>query len=226
MRALLAAVLLLAAGAAFGDVAPSAHGDPAASRTVDRGFSCRTGLVGGVYSVEARARTGLRRTPSGWEQPAMATIGSSLAGAADFSILNSLAWVTAGVPAPSASVAPAEPGQPLPFLVWGTVAVQLGVCRATSARVPMGTAGLRRATVTPFEDPYDCETPRRVLLRVRATLESPGALTSHRGYLRASRPARSAEVMVRTPAGRPVAYARVTASGKAELLTGRGCVED
>ncbi len=216
--------LVVLAGAALG-LASSAHSDLAASRNVDRTFLCAPGFIGGVYAIKARARTGLRNSRSGWEQPPMATIGSSLAGAAHFSILNSVAWISAGVPAPTASVAPAEPGQPLPFRVWGTVGVQLGVCRATSSLVPMNTAGLERVTVGPFEEPYNCVTPRRILVRVRATLDTPGVLASHRGYLRANRPARSAELMVRTVSGTPVAYAHVIASGKSRLFTARGCVE-
>ena len=195
-----------------------------ASHVVDRTFTCAPGFLGGVYSITARARTGIGKTGSGWEQPPLATIGSSLVGAAQFSIQNSLAWISAGKPAPAAPVSPADPE--LPLRAWGTVAVQGGVCRGSTARVPVGTRGLDRTDVGPFEEAYDCDTPRRVLLRVRATLAGTGALTSFHGYLRTTVPTRTAEVMVRTPSGKPVAYVHVQESGKASLFTARGCVED
>jgi hypothetical protein len=195
-----------------------------ASRVVDRTFSCAPGYLGGVYSISARARTGVGKAGTVWQQPPLATVGSSLVGAAQFSIQNSLAWISAGQPAPAAPVSPADPE--LPLRAWGTVGVQSGVCRALPVRVPVGTRDLARATVGPFEETYDCDTPRRVLVRVRATLAGTGALTSFHGYLRTTVPTRTAEVMVRTPSGKPVAYVRVQESGKASLFTAPECVED
>ena len=222
MRGALAACVVVIAAAAVPWQSSTAA--TKASRVVDRTFSCAPGFLGGVYSITARARTGVGKTGSGWEQPPLATIGSSLVGAAQFSIQNSLAWVSAGKPAPVAPVSPADPQ--LPLRAWGTVAAQGGVCRGSSVRVPLGTRGLARTAVGPFEEIYDCDTPRRVLVRVRAMLASPDALSSFHGFLRATAPARAAEVMVRTPSGKPVAYVRVEDSGKASLFTAPGCVED
>jgi hypothetical protein len=222
MRGALAASLVALAAAAV--PWSSSTAGTGASRVVDRTFSCAPGYLGGVYSITARAHTGVGRTSSGWRQPPLATIGSSLVGAAQFSIQNSLAWISAGQPTPSAPVSPADPE--LALRAWGTVGVQSGVCRVSSARVPVGTQGLARAAVGPFEETYDCDTPRRVLVRVRATLAGSGALTPFHGFLRTTVPARTAEVMVRTPSGRAVAYVRVQETGKASLLTARGCVED
>jgi hypothetical protein len=222
MRGLLAVCIVALAAVAV--PWPSSSAAPEASRVVDRTFSCTPGYLGGVYSITARARIGVRETGSGWHQPPLATIGSSLAGVAQFSIQNSLAWISAGQPTPAAPVSPADPE--LPLRAWGTVAVQRGVCRGTSARVPLGTRGLVRATVGPFDETFDCETPRRVLVRVRAILAGTGALTSFHGYLRTTVPTRTAEMMVRTLSGRPVAYVRVQEPGKANLFTAPGCVED
>jgi hypothetical protein len=222
MRGALAACV--AALAAVAVPWPSSAGATEASRVVDRTFSCAPGYLGGVYSITVRARTGVGRTGSVWQQPPLATVGSSLVGAAQFSIQNSLAWISAGQPAPAAPVSPADPE--LPLRAWGTVGVQSGVCRASPARVPVGTRGLVRAAVGPFEETYDCDTPRRVLVRVRATLAGTGALSSFHGYLRTTVPTRTAEVMVRTPSGRPVSYVRVQEPGKAGLFTAPGCVED
>jgi hypothetical protein len=218
------AVCIVAICVAAAAPLPSSTAATEASRVVDRTFSCAPGYLGGVYSITARARTGVGRTGSVWEQPPLATVGSSLAGVAQFSIQNSLAWISAGQPAPTAPVSPADPE--LPLRAWGTVGVQAGVCRGSAARVPVGTRGLLRAAVGPFEETFDCDTPRRVLVRVRATLTATGALTSFHGYLRATVPARTAEVMVRTPAGKPVAFVRVQESGKASLFAAPGCVED
>jgi hypothetical protein len=221
MRVALAACVAIALAAAPW---PSASAGTGASREIDRAFSCAPGYLGGVYSITARARTGLRKTGAGWQQPPLATIGSSLAGAAEYSIQNSLEWVGAGQPAPAAPVSPADPE--LPLRAWRTIAVQAGVCRSTSARVPVGTRGLVRAAVGPFEEAYECDTPRRVLIRVRAALAGSGALASFHGFRRTTVPARAAEVMVRTASGRPVAFVRVEENGKAGLFTAPGCVED
>ena len=219
--ALAASVVVIAAATAPW---PSSTAAAESATVVDRTFSCAPGYLGGVYSITARARTGVGKTGSGWEQPPLATIGSSLVGAAQFSIENSLAWVSAGTPAAAAPVSPANPE--LPLGAWGTVGVQAGVCRGSSARVPLGTRGLVRAAVGPFEEIYDCDTPRRVLVRVRATLAGVGRFTSFHGFVRTTVPTRAAEVMVRAPSGKPVVFVRVQEPGKASLFTARGCVED
>ena len=80
--------------------------------------------------------------------------------------------------------------------------------------------------VTAFEAPVDCATPRRVLVRIRATLRGSATLKSYRGFLRTTSPARTAEIAVSTPSGKPLAYAQVFESGNARLFAAKGCVED
>jgi hypothetical protein len=104
--------------------------------------------------------------------------------------------------------------------------VNLGLCRASSAESALSANGLTPRTVGAFEAPLDCFTPRRVLVRVRATLRSASTLKSYRTFLGTTTPARIAEIGVATPAGKPIAYAKVLESGPAELSTATGCVED
>ena len=226
MRILLAGCLATIVAASMQILGPSANASVDASRDIDRRFLCSPGFVGGSYSIFAHASTGIGRTREGWKRPTFVAVGSSLAGAAFASIPNYLVWITGGPPARTASVTPADATLSFPFSVWGTVSVQRGVCRATTSRVAVGTRGLRRREVTPFFNLHDCVTPRRVLVRVRARLERPSTLKSFRGYLRTPEPATTAEVMVRTPSGRPVLYAQVLESGKARLFTAPGCIED
>jgi hypothetical protein len=193
---------------------------------LDRTFSCSPGFLGGVYSVETRVHAGTGRSSSGWERPSFAAIGTSAAGAAQTAVENYIAWISAGTPSRGASVVAPWGSYSFPFRTWGTVAVNRDLCRASSARAPFGTQGLRNRSVGAFEEPLDCTTPRRVLVRVRATLTNGGALKSYRSFLRTPEPARAAEVVVRTTSGKPVAYARVLDNGKATLFTAPGCVDD
>ena len=226
MRSALVVCLATIVAASVQGLAPGATASTHASRDIDRTFVCSPGFVGGTHSIFAHAFTGVGRTRLGWERPAFVAVGSSLVGAALASVPNYLVWITGGLPTRAASVSPGDATLSFPFSVWGTVSVQRGACRATTTRVAVGTRGLERREVTPFFNLHDCMTPRRVLMRVRARLLRPSVLKSHRGYLRTTEPARTAEVMVRTLSGRPVIYAQVLESGKARLFTAPGCIED
>jgi hypothetical protein len=74
---------------------------------------------------------------------------------------------------------------------------------------------------------YDCEVPRRVLVRVRAIVDG-GAALRHRGelFLRTSAPARLARVGVSTPSGRLLAFSEVTDEGRTTLFVAPGCRAD
>jgi hypothetical protein len=193
---------------------------------VDRTFACTPGFIGGQYSIETRVRDGSGLHAGAWGAPPLAAIGTSATGAAQTAVENYVAWIAGGTPARAASVTPTFGSWTFPFRTWGTVSVNLGLCRRAAARVPLVPQGLEAKPVGVFEDPHDCATPRRILLRVRATVREPGKLSTYRSYLRTTEPVKSAELAVRTPSGTPVAYAQVLESGTARLFTAKGCVQD
>jgi hypothetical protein len=103
-------------------------------------------------------------------------------------------------------------------------------CTQTTARVPLGTEKLQGGSASSSGLEYECETPSRVLVRVRGVFRSPATFetTRHFGYqvLSASGEMREASMAIRTQAGRPVAFASVHESGRARVFGGRGCIED
>ncbi len=102
-------------------------------------------------------------------------------------------------------------------------------CKSTSARLPLTTKGLRGGTFSPLATEHDCNTPRRVLLRLRGDFVKPTTLrtASPFGYpqLRALGATKQAELAVATLKGKPIAYASI-AGAKARLFTSTDCQED
>jgi len=205
---------------------PDAVATASAPGIIDRAFVCVPAFVGGIQQFEASAHKGTGRRGSSWDRPAFAALSTTVAASAALAVYNELAWMTAGRPSPSSNVIdPRFPEYAFPIRAWGTLAVNGKLCRSTSARVPLGTKGLVRREVGAFDDRYDCASPR-VLVRVRATLESRTSLKTYRGFLRTTVPVKEARLAVRTQNGKPLVYAEVFESGKARLFTAPGCVPD
>jgi hypothetical protein len=103
-------------------------------------------------------------------------------------------------------------------------------CTQASARVPLTTETLEGGSAGLSEREFECETPSRVLVRVRAVFRSPATFetTRHFGYpvLSASGEMTEASMAIRTQAGKPLAFASVHESGSARVFGGRGCAED
>jgi len=197
-----------------------------AQSVVDRTYLCTTGLVGGLYEVEARAHAGVRPGGSAWKQLPFAVVASGNSGgrANDPELLaNSLSWITAAKPS-STTTMDSEWRSSL-VRSSGTLALNGTACKKSNVRVPLSAAGLRGGAATPNGKKVSCESPRRVLVRVRATLEPPATLTATRGFLRTQATVRAARLAVRTPSGKQLVYANVADSGKARLFTARSCEE-
>jgi hypothetical protein len=205
---------------------PTERAEPASPSSVDRTFVCTPGFLGGRYSVEARVHRGTGRGGSGWQRPPFAAIGTSARGAAATAVENNVAWISSGRPGAEASAAPGFGSYVFPFRTWGTVAVNLGLCRGSATKAPIAPGELVAREVTAFEAPLDCATPRRVLVRIRGTLRGSSTLRSYRTFLRTTAPARTAEIAVSTTSGTPLAYAQVFESGSARLFAAKGCVDD
>jgi hypothetical protein len=197
----------------------------AAVAVIDRTYTCETSLLGGLYELKSRAHAGVRRGSTWAKLPfAMAASGgwagplTGLPNAAG----NSLAWISAGTPSSSTTVD--LESQAFPVLSGGTLGVNQDACRPSTASVPLTSAGLRGGAVRGSGVYIDCGVPRRLLVRLRATVRGSTALRDRaRIFLATNAPASEAKLAVRTPAGKAVAYADVAESGATRLFTAKGC---
>jgi hypothetical protein len=211
---------------ATGRGAEAAHRQATPS-VIDRTYSCATDLVGGIRSIEVRAHAGVREK-SEWTKLSYAMVSSGgpvRTPWVDRAPENSLAWVSGGKPSPEALN---DEGW-LSFTVQlgGTVGVSRDGCTPVKKRLRLSRNGLVGGAVGTSLVEYDCEVPRRVLVRVRAIVDG-GAALRHRGelFLRTYAPARLARIGVSTPSGRLLAFGEVTDKGRAALFVARGCTRE
>jgi hypothetical protein len=191
----------------------------------DRTYACNTVILGGVYGLETRAHAGIRQGQR-WAKLPYAVVSSggwagSLIGY-PYARDNSLAWITAGKPS-HGTTADVE-GENFPVETGGTLGVNQSLCKRTSASVPLRTSGLRGGPVGADGKVFDCIGPRRVVVRVRAVTTSAATLSKRGEMLVAtSATVRRAELAVRTPSGKLLAYADVDESGKSRIFTASAC---
>lgn len=208
---------------------PSTAGREAVpTAVIDNTYVCATSPLGGIYEIEARARTGTRQVdaPSTWFQLPLAAVTSGGVRSSAAALDNMLAWVSAGRPSETTTVIPNPFADfSYPVRVWGTLAVNRKLCRPSSKRVPFTRTGLTGGPASQLGEELDCVAPRRVLMRMRAIAGS-AALKQYRQFVRTTEPVREARLAVRTEAGKPLVYAEVFDSGKARLFTARGCAPD
>ena len=208
--------------------APTTAASAAAARratvaVIDRTYSCRTVLLGGLYQIETRAHAG-QRGPQWLKLPyaVVATGGVARTPFVDAPPDSSIAWVTAGEPSPTTTVD--EEYLSFTARVGGTVGVNHTLCTPSRDRVPLASNDLRGGGVGPRTVEFECAAPRTVLVRMRATVQGGTALRDRARLFRAtSSPTSHAELAVRTPKGRLLVYAKVFASGQAQLFTRKGC---
>jgi hypothetical protein len=196
-----------------------------AARVVDRTMVCAAGLSGGIYEVEIRAQSGAVRKGSRWDKPALAMVTTGSTGSAAQALDNAVAWVVAGTPSGEASLVQTLVGITYPVRTWGTLAMA-SRCRVSRARPALSAAGLRGGGVGPFGTLFDCPTPRRFLVRMRAVLTASSPLRNRRGYLATTTTASEGRITISTAAGKRLAYAEVASSGRARLFTAPSCVTD
>ena len=195
---------------------------------IDRTYSCETTQLGGIYELKSRAHAGIR-SGSGWSKLPYAVAGSGGWAGPNFGLHNApgntLAWISAGTPSTATTVD--LDSQSFPVLEGGTLGVNDEQCTPSKATVPLTSAGLDGGALRREGVFVDCPAPRRLLIRFRATVQGSTALRDRaRIFLATNAPAREAKLAVRTPAGKPVAYAEVSQSGHAKLFTGNGCAPE
>lgn len=108
--------------------------------------------------------------------------------------------------------------------------VHRGLCTPSRGRVRLSTKGLIGGAVPPLGAERTCETPRRLLLRVRAVFERPVTplVSNQFGFpqFQALGDARQVAIALGTLKGKIVAYTSVTRAERARLFTLRTCKED
>jgi hypothetical protein len=206
---------------------PAVSSSESAPAVLDRTVACAPALIGGVRQIDTIARAGSGRRGAAWASPALASVRTTVSGSALTAVDDNLVWVAAGVPSAEAEVLSVGlPGVSFPLRSWGTLGVNARLCRTSAKRIPLSRKGLSGGAASVFDERWDCDGGRRVLVRVRATLESTARLGSYRGFLRTTVPVQSAKVVVATSAGKPLSYAEVSESGKSRLFVARGCTPD
>jgi hypothetical protein len=210
-----AIVAMLAVGALAGG--STARAELEATRVLDRTFTCAISPRGGLYLVDTRAHSGTRLQGK-WAKLAYAGLRSGNFGLATG---NMLAWVTSGKPTAATTVE--QDFEAFDVNVFGTVGVRRDACRAAAAPIPLTPAGLRGGPAGALGVEYECPASRQVIVRFRTVLAATGRLKQGDDFLTAHVPVLEAKLAVRTVAGKPLAYGEVIASGKARLLTARGC---
>jgi hypothetical protein len=205
---------------------PSTVSTPAAPGVIDRTVTCVPVRIGGVRQIDTLARGGSGRQGSSWNSPAFAAIRTTISASAATAVDDNLVWVTAGAPSATATVVSTLVGITFPMRSWGTLAVSRTHCRTSTKRIPLTKKGLSGGAAGPFEDRWDCATGQRVLVRVRAVVQSKSELKSYRGFLRTTVPVKSASLVVATEAGKTLSYAEVLESGKSRLFVAPTCFPD
>ena len=209
----------------------AASAETGASRIVDRTLLCATRQSGGIYEIEAGSYSGTREGRSKWAKLpfAVATTGhTSTTGV----LQNSLVWISAGRPHAETSLGDYRDvgGSSVETAFYGTLGLNRRLCRTVSTRIPLTSVGLTGGRAGQLGEIFDCDVPRRVLVRVRAVFESPTMLKGRNitaGHpdpcLLTTTPVREARLAVRTQSGKPLVYATVAASGRSTLHTGKSC---
>jgi hypothetical protein len=191
----------------------------APSKVIDATFRCSIEPRAGLTLITTSARSGFRDPTKSarWRYLSASSVGSRD---------GYLVSVSAGSPLVS------DPGVP-PISRW--LYVEGTHCRRVSAQVTLsssrldgGVASQLPGTTQVGYDAFECATTRAVLVRLRATFRTPTRLRVVRGAWTTSTAAvvRTAEVAVRTSAGKELSYSTVSEAGTATLFTARSCVRD
>jgi hypothetical protein len=178
-------------------MASAASAGTSAARILDRTYACATGYLGGINQVQLEV-TGRVRDPDAGDRLAFGELTTTPN------------WRLAGLGPSWLDISPAH-------------------CNPLRTSGALTDRGLRGEQVGGLGRIVDCQTPARLVVRIRGAFTRPTALRPYRildlTMLRAEAPARVTTVALSTPAGRPIATAKV-ANGKAYLFTSANCQED
>ena len=219
MTRLVACAVSLVAVTALGIGSARAAPDSEAAFVLDRTYSCAITLHGGIYQLENRAHPGARASGS-WTKLAYAGLR---AGVFSGGTGNLLAWISAGKPTKTTTVD--QEFWTFDVRTFGTIGISGRACNPSRASVPLSATGLRGGAAAALGSELKCDVPRRVLIRLRAVLPSRASLHG-KEFETIHIPVREAKLGVRTVAGKPLAFATVSQTGKSTLFTAKGCVAE
>jgi hypothetical protein len=169
------------------------------ARVVDRTLLCSTEMQGGIRLISIGAASGVRA--------GLTTRGAYFA----------------------ASTGTAQ-GAGLAYATLSYLSLNPTRCKPTRPRLALAPGKLGGGSPGASGRAFDCEVPPRVLLRVRAIFREPTSFESSRdsGYeqLSANGELKEASLAIRTPAGKQLAFATFSESGRARLHASSSCVED
>lgn len=222
-----AVLLVVGVTALLAAVASETGRAQARSSVIDHTYSCTTALTGGLRQIQARAHaaSGPQTKREKLAYSAVSSGGSGGTPFVDAPPENSLAWITAGRPTATTTLDDAW----LSFTAraGGTVGVNRELCFPTSRRLSFTRSGLSGGRVGRQAIGYECEVPRRVVVRIRAVVDGGAALRERGSIFRVTNAtARTAKLVVATPNGLTLAYSEVSESGRASLFTSVGCSLD
>jgi hypothetical protein len=208
------AVAALACAATLG---AAARAEPTAGSVLDRTFTCAVTLRGGAYLLDARAHSGTRLQGK-WAKLPYAGFRTGVFGGPGG---NMLAWVTAGKPTATSTID--NEYDTFDVKTFGTLGVRRELCRQTSTKVPLTSAGLQGGVAAQLGDEFECFATKQIVIRIRAVLATSGPFRRGPQYQTAHVAVREAKLVARTPAGKLLAYGDVTESGRARIFTAKGC---
>jgi hypothetical protein len=183
----------------------------AADRVIDRTLLCTVAERAGVNVLELRVQSGgfqQQATPA----PKLATAPASI-----------FLWTGFGFGGNETELVRAAAG------TGRAGSLSLGrICSPVKRRIPLHAQGLSGGRASRLETFYECFTPARVLVRVRAAFATAKPLRRDptSGSLFARGTVRESAVAVRTLRGRPILFASLVRSGTARLFLEPGCFED
>jgi hypothetical protein len=222
-----AAVVFVAALVAGVSLVHSSGGAAQGPAVIDRTLLCSTLAVGGgLYQFEIRAQDGIRENRTTWRSLAFASARAGRVTIGPSQLEDSLAWVGAGRVSHATNLEAYDVRSPYPAQTYGTFALNQKLCTRSRARVRLTAKGLDGGRAGQFGEEYDCESPRRVLVRVRATLRTRAPVYRDRHFVKTKANLKSAYLAIRTRSGKPLAFAAVFESGKARLFTASNCIAD
>jgi hypothetical protein len=187
-------------------------GRAAPSRVVDRTLVCEVSERAGVRVLELEAKSG------GFQEQHPVRLEKLRTAAASVSL-----WTGFGFGGNETELVSAAAGK------GDAGSVSIGqTCTPVRRKLPLTSRGLPGGAASRVETRYECVTPARIVVRVRAVFAAPSSLRRdpRTGSLAAQGTVKESYVAARTLRGRPLVFASMTQSRTTRLFMVPSCVKD
>jgi hypothetical protein len=202
----------LAAGVVFLAASVTPTGEAAPSRVIDRTLVCKVSERAGVRVLELSAQSG------GFQQTHPVMLDKLRTAPATMSL-----WTGFGFGGNEAELVSAAAGE------GDAGSVSIGrSCTSVNRRLPLTARGLAGGAASRVETRYECVTPARIVVRVRAVFAAPSSLRRNprTGSVTAQGTVKRSYVAARTLRGRPLVFASMRQSRTTRLFMVPSCVKD